>query len=107
MVYQGVKVLFVDRSPVRLPGEQTAAGTDGTEAAPVTNSGLLTLSVPPAAAQIIASVGADQWYLSLVPADYTPAPVPALDPEPALLPGQDPSQLTPCGPEGCSAGDTP
>ena len=107
MVYQGVRVLFVDRSPIPLPGEQVAAGTDGTDPAAVVNSGLLTLSVPPAAAQIIASVGADQWYLTLLPPDYTPTAVPALDPAPALLPGQDPSQLTPCGPDGCSDEDTP
>lgn len=103
MVYQGVQVLFVDRSPIPLPGEQTAAGTDGTGATEVTNTGLLTLSVPPAAAQIIASVGPDQWYLTLVPPDYTPAALPPLDPAVELLPGQDPSQLTPCGPDGCTA----
>jgi Flp pilus assembly protein CpaB len=107
MVYQGVQVLFVDRSPIPLPGEQLAAGSDGTDPAAVLNSGLLTLSVPPAAAQVIASIGADQWYLTLVPPDYTPAAVPALDPAPALLPGQDSSQLTPCGPDGCSDENTP
>ena len=106
-VYQGVQVLFVDRSPIPLPGEQTATGDDGTGTTDVLNSGLLTLSVPPAAAQVIASVGADQWYLTLVPPDYTPAPVPPLDREVALLPGQDASQLTPCGPEGCTDDDTP
>ena len=106
-VYQGVQVLFVDRSPIPLPGEQTAAGTDGTGGVEVTNTGLLTLSVPPAAAQIIASVGPDQWYLTLVPPDYTPAPVPPVERTAALLPGQDPTQLTPCGPDGCTADDTP
>ena len=106
-VYQGVQVLFVDRSPIPLPGEQTAAGTDGTTGAEVTNTGLLTLSVPPAAAQIIASVGPDQWYLTLVPPDYTPSPVDPIDRTVALLPGQDPTQLTPCGPDGCTADDTP
>jgi pilus assembly protein CpaB len=103
MVYQGVQVLFVDRSPIPLPGEQTATGSDGTGTTDVVNTGLLTLSVPPAAAQVIASVGADQWYLTLVPPDYTPAAIPPLDPNVELLPGQDPGQLTPCGPDGCTA----
>ncbi len=107
MVYQGVQVLFVDRSPIPLPGEQVAAGTDGTDPSAILDTGLLTLSVPPAAAQVIASVGSDQWYLTLVPPDYTPTALPALDPAPALLPGQDPTQLTPCGPDGCSDDDTP
>jgi pilus assembly protein CpaB len=107
MVYQAVRVLFVDRSPVPLPGEQTAAGSDGTGQAPVVNTGLLTLSVPPEAAQIIASIGPEQWYLTLVPPDYTPAPIPPLDPNLGLLPGQDAGQLTPCGPDGCDTDDTP
>lgn len=106
MVYQGVRVLFVDRSPIPLPGEQAAANADGTTPA-AANTGLLTLSVPPAAAQIIASVGTDQWYLTLLPEDYTPAVLPAFDPNTSTLPGEDSSALTPYGPEGFSEGDTP
>ncbi len=102
MVYQAVQVLFVDRSPEPLPGEQVA--TEGAEAAP-TNAGLLTLSVPPDAAQRIASVGGDQWYLTLVPPDYAPAPLPPFDPTVALLPGEDPAILTPYGPAGASTDD--
>jgi Flp pilus assembly protein CpaB len=106
VVYQGVQVLFVDRSPIPLPGEAinadpAAAGTETTQ------TGLLTLSVPPAAAQLIASVGSDQWYLTLVPPDYTPAPLPAPDPFQPNLPGEDGNQLTPYGPEGLQPGDTP
>jgi pilus assembly protein CpaB len=103
MVYQGVQVLFVDRSPVPLPGEQTAA--DG--AAAPANNGLLTLSVPPAAAQVIASVGSDQWYLTLLPVDYTPAPVPAFNASAPTLPGEDAARLTPYGPGGFQPGEAP
>jgi len=103
MVYQEVQVLFVDRSPIPLPGEQTAA--DGTAAA--ANSGLLTLSVPPNAAQIIASVGAGQWYLTLLPTDYTPSPLPPFDPLTPTLPGEDAAVLTPYGPEGFQPGENP
>lgn len=103
MVYQGVQVLFVDRSPIPLPGEQTAA--DGTAtAAP---SGTLTLSVPPQAAQVVASVTSGQWYLTLLPTDYVPTALPAFDPLAPLLPGEDPAQLTPYGPEGFQPAETP
>lgn len=101
MVYQEVQVLFVDRSPIPLPGEQTAA--DG--ATP--SSGTLTLSVPPAAAQVIASVGAGQWYLTLLPTDYVPAPLPPFDPLTPSLPGEDAAILTPYGPEGFTPDETP
>lgn len=102
MVYQEVQVLFVDRSPIPLPGEQTAA--DGAVAA---NTGLLTLSVPVDAAQRIASVSTDQWYLTLVPTDYVPAPLPPFDPQSPTLPGEDAAVLTPYGPEGFQPEETP
>lgn len=106
MVFQEVQVLFVDRSPIPLPGEATTTNADGSTATP-TNTGLLTLSVPPAAAQMIASVGSDQWYLTLLPNDYVPAPVPPFDPVTATLPGEDPAILTPYGPEGFTPDETP
>lgn len=106
MVYQEVQVLFVDRSPIPLPGEQTGTtNADGTTSAPA-NTGLLTLSVPPEAAQRIASVSSDQWYLTLVPTDYVPAPLPPFDPN-ATLPGEDAAVLTPYGPEGFQPEETP
>lgn len=101
MVFQGVQVLFVDRSPIPLPGEQTAA--DGA----VPTSGTLTLSVPPQAAQVVASVTSGQWYLTLLPTDYVPAVLPPFDPAAPLLPGEDPAQLTPYGPEGFQPAETP
>ena len=99
-LYQQVQVLFVDASPIQLPGEAaTATAADGTTPA-VGNTGLLTLQVPPEAAQVIASAPADGFYLTLLPEDYIPKPLIALDPLIALLPGEDGALLTPYGPEG-------
>lgn len=60
---------------------------------------MLTFALPADAAQKIASVPAGSFYLTLVPRDYQPEPLPALDVG-APLPGEDPSQLTPYGPDG-------
>jgi Flp pilus assembly protein CpaB len=99
-LFQSAKVLFVDQTAVPQPGESSTAATpNGTETTTV-NSGLITLEVPPQAAQLIASVGADQIYLTLLPANYTPEALPQLNPFPPALPGEDPTQLTPYGPQG-------
>jgi hypothetical protein len=104
MVFQEVQVLFVDRSSIPLPGELASESTsaDGTTSASATvaNSGLLTLSVPNDAAMLIASIPSDQWYLTLLPRNYTPVPVPDFDPIIERLPGEDPNKLTPYGPNG-------
>jgi hypothetical protein len=103
MVFQQVQVLFVDRSSIPLPGElanQTTAADGSAGTTTVVNNGLLTLSVPVNAAQLIASIPPDAWYLTLLPRNYTPGPVPDFDPIIELLPGEDPNQLTPYGPEG-------
>lgn len=103
-LFQAVQVLFVDDDPQRLPGETAPApGAEGE----AVNTGLLTLQVPPAAAQLIASVGSDQYYLTLLPPDYTPAPLPPFDPFVELLPGEDGAQLTPYGPNGFPEEDQP
>lgn len=106
-LFQAASVLFVDNNPVLQPGEAAQATTaDGQAAAPI-NTGLITLQVPPLAAQFIASVPQDGFYLTLLPEQYTPGPLPPLDPLLGLLPGEDPAQLTPCGPTGCDFDDTP
>jgi Flp pilus assembly protein CpaB len=100
-LYQKVQVLFVDKTTRPQPGQTTSDnGTTTTVSNQNVNTGLLTLAVPPQAAQILASVGSDQFYLSLVSPDYTPVPLPPLNPYPSLLPGEDPAQLTPYGPAG-------
>ncbi|HEY2813087.1 MAG TPA: RcpC/CpaB family pilus assembly protein [Acidimicrobiales bacterium] len=104
VLYQAVKVLFVDKSAIPQPGEVTASGTNTAtpngQAQTVTNTGLITLEVPAQAAQLIASITPDNLYLTLLPANYAPEALPKLDPYPAQLPGEDPNLLTPYGPAG-------
>ena len=94
MLYQKVHILAIGDTVELQPGEEP--GEDES-----TGGGLVTFNVPPDAAQLIATAQLNaQLYLSLVPEDYEPAPVEppsvAVDP----LPGQDPAQLTPYGPDG-------
>jgi hypothetical protein len=104
-LYQGVKVLFVDKTAIPQPGEVNATGASasGTGTTSTVNSGLITLQVPAAAAQIIASIAPEELYLTLAPPDYAATALPKLDPYPAVLPGEDPTQLTPYGPQGMPA----
>jgi Flp pilus assembly protein CpaB len=97
-LYQKAKVLFVDKTAVPQPGTAADGSTSSTGSGG--NSGLLTLELPPTAAQLVASVAPEEIYLTLVPQDYTPTPLPKLPAYPAQLPGEDPSQLTPYGPQG-------
>ena len=94
-LYQSVQVLFVDKTAVPQPGETSASTT-----APPTTGGLITFAVPPEAAQMLASVDPANLYLTLLPTNYQPYPLPALNAFPAVLPGEDQAQLTPYGPTG-------
>lgn len=105
VLYQEVQVLFIDRSPIPLPGEQLAA--EGEEGPVAVNTGLITFQVPPEAAQLLAAIQPDAFYLTLLPQTYVPAVIPELDPAIALLPGEDPAILTPYGPDGISPDETP
>jgi pilus assembly protein CpaB len=94
-LYQKVQILAVGQSTLLAPGEQTEA-----DAAATTSSGLITFNVPPEAAQWIAAAqDAGAIYLSLVAEDYTPKPLPPIDPGVTELPGEG-GQLTPYGPQG-------
>lgn len=97
-LYQSVQVLFVDKTAVPLPGEQTAAAANGT--APTTGGGLITFAVPATAAQLLASVDPAKLTLTLLPTNYVPVAIPPLDAFPVVLPGEDTTQLTPYGPNG-------
>jgi hypothetical protein len=102
-LYQAAKVLLVDKTAVPQPGEVStnANGTTGGQAAGTsTNAGLITLELPPQAAQLVASLDPATFYLTLLPQKYTPTALPQLDPFPAVLPGEDATQLTPYGPTG-------
>lgn len=92
MLYQKVRVLAVGSSTSRQQAEEV-----GTNAG---SSGLITFEVPQSSALLI-TVAAQSggMYLTLVPDNYVPVPF-----GPATvsgeLPGQDPSRLTPYGPQG-------
>lgn len=97
-LFQKVQILAVGQTRKLEPGETAATNADGT---PVTSttSGMLTFAVPATAAQQIASVAGGSFYLTLVPQDYQPEPLPPLDVN-APLPGETGGQLTPYGPDG-------
>lgn len=103
-LYQKAQILAIDQTPVQQAGDANAAEVEGEEAAAADaeNRGLITLIVPTEAAQYIASIPPDQLYLSLVSDDYEPSPQAPIDPADPL-PGEDPSQLTPYGPDGDTA----
>jgi Flp pilus assembly protein CpaB len=100
-LYQKVQILAIGKTPVAQAGEVAAASEDGSAptTVPLSDTGMVTLIVPAKAAQYISTVY-DQLYLMLVGDDYIPDP--SLGPiDPTLpLPGEDPSKLTPYGPEG-------
>lgn len=100
-VYQKAQILAVGQTPVALPGEVSAAAEAEAEGAVPTAgaSGLLTLIVPAKAAQYIASMEPGNIYLTLVSRDYQPVPQGPIDPTDPL-PAEDPSKLTPYGPNG-------
>lgn len=97
-LFQKVQILAIGQTRKLDPGETAATNPDGT---PVTSttSGMLTFALPATAAQQIASVEGGSFYLTLVPKDYQPEPLPPLDVN-APLPGETADQLTPYGPEG-------
>jgi hypothetical protein len=102
-LYQAAKVLFVDKNAIPQPGEVNANGSTATAnggTATSVNTGLITLEVPPQAAAMIASVAPEELYLTLLPQNYVPEAIPRLDPLNGVLPGEDPTRLTPYGPTG-------
>jgi Flp pilus assembly protein CpaB len=92
VVYQKAEVLAVGSAIIPDIGQDPAV--EGQEAATQVR-GLITLKVPPEAAQVILNVDATSLYLSLVPKDYEPRPILPLDPTTQVLPGEDANRLTP------------
>lgn len=97
-LFQKVQILAVGQTRKLEPGETAVTNPDGTPATS-TASGMLTFALPAQAAQKIASVEAGSFYLTLVPKDYQPTPLPPLDVN-APLPGESSGELTPYGPAG-------
>ncbi|QYG93326.1 Flp pilus assembly protein CpaB [Iamia sp. SCSIO 61187] len=99
-IYQKVQILAIDQTPVQLPGEATtAAEGEAVAAEPALSSGLITLIVPARAAQVVASIEPERFYLTLVPRDYEPVPQEVIDPTEPFA-AEDPDALTPYGPDG-------
>ena len=93
-LYQDVQVIAVGQNVLLEPGEQTEAANNNQQ------SNLITLNVPPKAAQWIASFDQD-FYLTLTPEEYEPKAIEPLPEVVDALPGEDPLLLTPyCGPDG-------
>lgn len=89
-LYQKVRILAIGQNTVPEPGEVV-------DPTAMISDGLITFAVPAEAAQRIASVDASNIYLTLVPQEWVPVPLPPLDIT-ELLPGEDPEYLTPYGP---------
>jgi Flp pilus assembly protein CpaB len=91
-VYQKAEVLAIGQSLVPDLGQSAdEAVADET----LVNRSLVTLAVPPEAVQVILNVDRRNIYLSLVPEDYEPRPLPPLDPTTQVLPGEVEGRLTP------------
>lgn len=101
-LYQKAEVLAVDRSATAQTGETAEAAQ--ANAGVAANAGMITLILPADAAQYIASIEPGRFYLALVAPDYVPAPIENIDPQ-APIPGEDPTKLTPYGPDGADLED--
>jgi len=81
MVVQGVEVLAVGDTTTLQPGQQAPAQPEGQAGkAPTTQSGLITFSVPALDAErLVEASEVGSIHLTLVPPDFTPAPVPPVN----------------------------
>ena len=95
-LYQKVQVLSVGGTTVEQAN--TAPPAEGETAAAPVQTGLLTLIVPREATLVLASIPAENIYLSLVAKDYEP--LPSGEPELTPLPSEDSQRITPYGPDG-------
>jgi Flp pilus assembly protein CpaB len=94
-LYQKVQILAVGSTPLLTPGEQASSTSTSNGSTPPADNGSITFNVPPVAAQYLVSFGGQGMYLTLVPKDYTPTPLPPLAPIQLQLPGEDPTRLCP------------
>jgi pilus assembly protein CpaB len=80
-VLQGVEVLAVGNSTELQPGEQAPPQPEGRAGQlPTTESGLMTFSVPALDAERVVNANlTGEIHLTLVPPDFTPAPVPPVN----------------------------
>jgi Flp pilus assembly protein CpaB len=83
-VMQAVKVFAVGTDAGTAVAQETPAEGEEAQAAP---SAFLTVQVPPEQASLLASVRDAEMYVTLVPPDYEPRPIPLVTSLPAL-PGE-------------------
>ncbi len=100
-VFQRVEILAIGDRLQLQPGEQAPEATLSPQ------GGTITFMVPNEAAQLIASIAPEDIYLTLLPEDYRAEPLPALtaDDLEGPTPAEDPTRLTPYGPDGYIEGD--
>ncbi len=101
-VFQKAQILAIDKTPVAQAGEVSPTAEEEVAATEPANSGLLTLILPTKAAQYVASLPPENIYLALVSRDYEPKQQTPIDPN-GPLPAEDPSVLTPYGPDGAGS----
>ncbi len=106
--FQGVEVLYIDRTPVALPGEAPAEPVEGEVAvAAPANSGLITLAVPRVSAQMFASVLPENLYFALEAEGLGPEALPPIPVGDDTLPAEPGGVLTPYGSDGRPEETTP
>jgi Flp pilus assembly protein CpaB len=103
VLYQQVQILAVGDQAQLEPGEaqsQAATGEEGGSKSS-SNTGLLTLAIPPDASLWIASAQeSGSIYLALVAEQYKPRQIVKMPDTVTELPGEDTEKLTPYGPNG-------
>ena len=99
-VFQRLEILAIGARQTLAPGQTSTAAI-------TPQGGAITFAVPSETAQILASLKAEDIYLTLLPEDYAAEPLRALtfDVLEGPTPAEIPSCLTPYGPDGFIAGD--
>lgn len=102
-LYQQVRILSIGTSVRPQPGEAVTAASSSANTV-AQSGGSIVFEVPADVAQVLASIDPADFYLTLIPRSWNLTPLPSLKPEDlrngALLPGEDPTKITPYGPKG-------
>jgi Flp pilus assembly protein CpaB len=103
-LYQQVRILSIGSSVRPQPGEAVAATSSANASTVAQSGGSIVFEVPADAAQVLASLDPGVFYLTLIPRNWNLTALPSLSASDlkngAVLPGEDPSKLTPYGPKG-------
>ena len=103
-LYQKVQILAVDQTPVAQAGEVSSTADGRGRRRPSRRTrGLLTFVLPAKAAQYIASLPPANIYLTLVSPGLRAEAAVGRSTARGPLPAEDPSVLTPYGPDGAGS----